>query len=153
MEKKRNPKTFILSIAKHFPADHPRKGEPTNFKEKILAGEKIHTIRGNYEYWKKVCDEVNAGNAIISLRQWSGKPYASPRDPEFLRLEKVGYEMIHISDGIVVIDNYNLTPLRGMTYEITVNDGLTVRDFIDWFKLEKKSLNDGIILHFTDFKY
>jgi hypothetical protein len=47
-------KTYILMIAKNFLATHPRKGQPTNFKEKILAKEKIHTIRHNYAHWEKV---------------------------------------------------------------------------------------------------
>lgn len=103
-------KVFPLMISKAFMSDHPRKGEPTNFREKILLNgvgtvvqkeqdltiyskvlpimlpyhgkydAKIHTIRTNYEYWARIAEEVNAGRGILSLRQWSGSPYNRKRD-------------------------------------------------------------------------
>lgn len=118
-------KIFPLMISKQFMATHPRRGEPTHFREKIELGQnrqqvtatdvvsafhsgegikgwvpKIHTIRTNYEYWARIAEEVNAGRGILSLRQWSGSPYNFKRDGsrpvEFLRLEKMGVQKISI---------------------------------------------------------
>lgn len=58
-----------IMCAKTFPAYHPKAGQPTGFKDSILNGTKLHTLRdkkGNRE----------TGD-IVSLREWSGKPYAS----------------------------------------------------------------------------
>ena len=64
-------KTYVLTISKNFPSTHSKKGTPTNFFYKIKSGDKKHTIRANYELWKKRIDEVNEGKAIISLRTHS----------------------------------------------------------------------------------
>ncbi len=42
----------VLTFSKVFPQKHINAGEPTNFKEKILSGEKIHTIRPETNKWK-----------------------------------------------------------------------------------------------------
>lgn len=107
-------KTYVLTVSRNFPATHPRKGEKTEFVLKIQnglgitckncrevsrfdgdccgylpgqKGEKLHTIRANYDFWKKRIDEVNEGKAILSLRYWTGKPYCSKQE-EFARLDK-----------------------------------------------------------------
>lgn len=46
-------KTHVITLSHSFPATHKRKGEPTNFKEAFLSRSKKHTIRGNYNLWKK----------------------------------------------------------------------------------------------------
>lgn len=73
-------KTYVITVSEKFPTKHKRKGEPTFFRENILAVKKIHTIRNNYEFWKKRIDEVQNGNAVLSIRVWTGKPYASPQE-------------------------------------------------------------------------
>lgn len=91
-------KTYVLTVSRHFPAKHPRRGESTFFPARIQNGlgdshyiqsptSKIHTIRANYDLWKKRIDEVNAGEAVLSLRYWTGKPYNS-KQQEFARLDK-----------------------------------------------------------------
>jgi len=72
-------KRYRLSVSRHFPQYHKRKGEPTYFIEKIMHGvlgvsnlkdenmSKIHTIRGNYDLWSKRMEEVQAGRADIEL--------------------------------------------------------------------------------------
>ena len=63
-------KTYNIMLSVVFPATHPRKGQPTGFKEKVLravckTGErylsdirpKVHTIRANYPLWKKRIEE------------------------------------------------------------------------------------------------
>ena len=98
-------KRYRLSVSRIFPATHPRKGEPTNFREKIynaiyekdgdwsnapgpvshyvfepdfsIRDKKLHTCRANYDLWAKRMAEVQAGRAVIELCYWSDKPYRS----------------------------------------------------------------------------
>jgi hypothetical protein len=115
-----------MMVAKHFPAYHPRKGQPTGFRESILSGEKQHTIR------------AKAGNRFdgdtISLRQWSGRPYASKQ--EQFALCEVMVRPIRLF-GIV---------LRAR------RDGLGASDFCYWFTAGKSLEVDftGYIIHFLN---
>lgn len=81
-------KTYVITLSRHFLANHKRAGEETHFKEKFLLGQgltdydtpsmaKIHTIRANYPLWEKRIKEVQEGRAVLSVRQWTGKPYRS----------------------------------------------------------------------------
>ena len=67
-------------------------GIPWNFP-------KIHTIRTNYQLWEKRINEVQEGNAVLSIRQWSGKPYRS-KQTTILNLTKddgVGIQPLKLS--------------------------------------------------------
>lgn len=146
-------KTYVLTVSKVFMAGHPRASQPTNFRQRILAGTKIHTIRKG-DYWRKVAEEVNAGRAVLSVREWIGRPYNSGQE-EFLRLERMGWQAVRIGN----IDIGQLITVHGtdgsfLAGENTIsaiieNDGLTEDDFWDWFP----KITDGGIIHFTDFRY
>ncbi|HWK58719.1 MAG TPA: hypothetical protein VNQ80_15355 [Parapedobacter sp.] len=148
-------KTYVLTVSKVFLKGHPRAGQPTNFRQLILEGKKIHTIRAG-EYWRKVAEEVNAGNAVLSVRDWIGRPYNSKQD-EFLRLEKMGWqETMVLPYGDVSKDvRIRTNAIHEGSFSsvsekyVAANDGLAVEDFRAWFG---GSLTGGII-HFTDFRY
>ena len=80
-------KKYVITLSQVFPVTHERKGEPTGFKDKFLAAigkadgnwKKFHTIRANYELWKKRFEEIDAGRACLCIRQWTGKPIAVSR--------------------------------------------------------------------------
>lgn len=139
---------------------HPKQGTPTNFKEKILAGEKIHTIRSGI-HWQKVVVMVNLGEAILSLREWSGAPYAS-KQVEIKQFDKLGWQPIrvdHLGKDITSFLVLNTNPvLRSVgkflnldqIQTLAKNDGLSTEDFLAWFK---KDMEAGGILHFTDYRY
>lgn len=82
-------------VSRTFPATHPRKGEATGFIDKVATGEKRHTIRGNYKLWKHRIEQVKAGKAYLSLRYWTGKPYAS-KQTEFMRVYDANIQKIDI---------------------------------------------------------
>lgn len=153
---KDNRKTYVLTVAKTFQKGHPREGEPTNFKEKILSGEKTHTIRMDEKmYWRNAAKEVNQRKAIISIRQWSGKPYCSPQDPEFMRVEHMHVQtIIDHRAAFQVGDKW-----RNVTVKtIASNDGLSEADLLAWFglKIVGKHFDDHFvaqILHFTNMIY
>ena len=85
-KKDMNPKikTYVLMVSTKFPAYHFLNGEPTLFIEKIASGEKITSIRFNYELWRKRFEKINKGEAVLSVRSWEGKPYRSKQIKNFL---------------------------------------------------------------------
>lgn len=161
-------KKYVIMIAATFPATHPRKGEPTFFKEQILDGVmghpkghglklKIHTIRANFPLWEHRIKEVQAGRAVLSFRQWTGKPYKS-KQHEFLQLDKQfgvgiqkltkigggkGWGAAKIEDG--PLPYYD-------AFDFCTNDGLQPLDFVHWFAPYKMDQPLAII-HFTKFRY
>lgn len=145
-------------IAKNFLATHPRKGQPTNFKEKILDKEKIHTIRHNYAHWEKVAKEVNAGTAVLVLKEWIGRPYHS-KQLEIMRLEKITVQLLNLlnknSTNITVVLPLCKRVGTFVTEELLAkNDGLSIEDFNGWFPKEKRTYKEDLaIIHFTDFIY
>ncbi|HOY18152.1 MAG TPA: hypothetical protein PLC89_12680 [Haliscomenobacter sp.] len=147
-------KTYVITVSKFFPGFHPRKGEETGFVEKILSGEKIHTIRGNLELWQKRIAEVQEGKAVLSLRYWSGKPYRSPQ---------VEFKQLTSADGVGIQD---LKFLDGKPYtpfveyrvqdmvELPAKDGLAYDDFESWFSNKQYNLLEAFaIIHFTNYRY
>ena len=158
-------KTYVITLAKTFPAWHPRKGEPTEFLEKFLNGQagmsnaKLHTIRANYPLWEKRIKEVQLGKAVLSIRQWSGRPYCS-KQVEIAMLTAVnvvGIQKLEIIntwgvDRYTVLDNNLLAKFDVGPSELAKNDGLSLEDWLAWFKNYDRSLPMAII-HFTKFRY
>ena len=140
-------KTYILTISEKFPSAHNRAGDKTLFEEKIKQKSKIHTIRENYDFWKKRIDEIQAGRACLSIRKWSGRPYRS-KQIEIFNFTDVGIEKLEWDVLGWFVDSYDndLT-----TKDLAKNDGLSYNDFKSWFKkYPEKSM---AIIHFTDFRY
>lgn len=139
---------MIISYKKQFPW-----GKPTNFKQKILDGTKIHTMREDkLGRWK-------AGRHIHHAHGVRTKNYDCFLENDCVSDQKVRIERskgnkdfvtISINEepfylrqgGIVVFDN-------GMI-ELAKNDGFdSVDDFFKWFDSDFS----GKIIHWTDFKY
>jgi hypothetical protein len=147
-------KTYILMLAKNFPSHHYKGGQPTNFYQKVLDGEKIHTIRINAENWQRKIEEVNAGRAIISIREWSGKPYEKGTSQiELFQLHTCWFENIEKGRNYLIVDESGNAYIEDLNFgKIQNNDGLSVPEFNAWFK----KIDTGeqlIIIHFTDFRY
>lgn len=145
-------KTFVLTVSKQFPKTHAKAGRDTGFVQNIsklfsFENTKIHTIRANYDLWNKRAKEINEGNAILSIRYWSGKPYGS-KQVEICRLEKIGVEKLEDAR------NFVFAPIEGKEVnwsEVAKNDGLTFEDFCEWFKV--RGDKPMAIIHFTNFRY
>lgn len=149
---KKKIKTYVLIVSSSFPAYHPRVGNITYFSEKIRKGEKKHTIRLNYELWKKRIEEVQRGEAILSVREWIGKPYISMQRELFFYsdLSNIGVEKLERDDLGWYINGQDL----GITtLDLAANDGLTKDDFTAWFKGKIKTNKPMAIIHFTEFRY
>lgn len=175
-------KTYVLTLSQAFPAKHPRRGEPTNFRsafnnaqmcfkcrgkkramcmsECIDGFRKVHTIRANYPLWEKRISEVQDGRAVLSVRQWSGKPYCSPQI-EIARLtsdDGVGIQMLQqssIDPSLWFYDTGEETLFfrgREGLENIAYNDGLSLQDWLEWFK-DYDTTQPLAIIHFTGFRY
>lgn len=154
-------KTRIITLSKTFLKGHPKEGELTNFRDKFLSGEKIHTIRANIGYWKKIIDEVNDGVSMLSIRQWSGKPYQSKME-HVADVYKLGMQKISLHDNRALVFDIEPHGVKGSCAEISINqvaknDGLSEPEFMGWFGYGRAVMNGkkiaGIIIHFTDFRY
>ena len=185
--------TYVITVSRAFPKIHKRAGQQTWFVEKInearmpisdepIMGKKIHTIRANYELWKKRFQKIEAGEACLSLRFWSGKPYRS-KQVEFLRLTRedgIGIQKItmrreelpdRILYGAQVLEEGQhiwTGDIRRPVDMYARNDGLTPEDFIAWFaptfeKARKKYATladlstamemEFAVIHFTKYRY
>ena len=148
-------KTYVLTLSKVFPATHPRKGEPTGFRE-AFRNTKLHTIRANYTLWLKRIAEVQRGEAVLSVRQWSGKPYCSKQETIATLTAQDGVGLQQLTDldtnaygfyPCVRVDKRNIDKLL-----VAQNDGLSLEDWLSWFKNYDLSKPLAII-HFTNFRY
>lgn len=158
-------KTFVLVVSRVFPTTHKRAGEETWFVESIkhnlrmecdipFPSGKIHTIRSNYEFWKKRIKQVQKGEAILSIRYWSGKPYHKDDNGigqvEICQLDKdsgIGVQLLEFNGLHGIINGEWITPDI-----LAKNDGLSYPDFKEWFKKYDISKPMAII-HFTKFRY
>lgn len=153
--KEKTYKTYVITLSRNFPTTHPKAGEPTGFGDNLIKT-KLHTIRGNYELWERRFKQIESGEACLSIRQWSGKPYAS-KQVEIANLKKedgIGLQILNFYHGIAP-DALFYPTIDGKpcdSTELANNDGLTLKDWRDWFK--KSDLSKPMaIIHFTNFRY
>ena len=120
---------------------------------------KLHTIRANYDLWAKRFEQVKRGEACISVREWTGKPYRSPQ-VEITRLTQehgIGLQKLDAikasEAGYVDYKLLSFKKHKRVTYEeLAPNDGLTLEDFREWFK-DCDPAKPMAIIHFTKFRY
>ena len=168
-------KTYYLIISEFFPATHHKAGQPTYFADKIEAAGvplmdgymrgitpepkyKYHTIRANYDLWKKRFDEILAGNACLSIREWKGRPYRSGQR-ELTRLTRedgIGIQCLTFEDHFWKSDTLRHPAVDGMPIDdytqISANDGLNAGDWMEWF-LDYNLDSQMAIIQFTKFRY
>ena len=159
--------TYCLTLSKVFPATHPKAGQDTGFKQKLFAAKnnmpcyhpKIHTIRANYSFWRKRFEKIEAGEAVLSIRQWVGKPYGKGSiQIEIMRLTRedgIGLQRLEFDkdrNGSISYNFYNIDGHFPGLIQLAGNDGLSVEDWKTWFKGCDFSKPLAVI-HFTPFRY
>lgn len=167
-------KKYVITLSKVFPTTHPKAGIPTGFEHKLHAAIngwsdhaylKLHTIRANYPLWAKRFEQIERGEAYLSVRQWSGKPYAS-KQVEIARLTKedgIGIQKLYLTDEINMLGEYGIVESTWELFgipgdskvsckQLAYNDGLSYEDWDAWFEKYDKSKPLAII-HFTKFRY
>lgn len=112
-------------------------GKPTNFKEKILAGQKIHTIRE---------DKTNRWK-VERVIQFCYGVRRKTFETKCLGIQRIRIESDKINFKIWVDDKkINETEIVNLAH----NDGFdSVIDFCNWFNKDF----EGKIIHWTDKKY
>jgi len=112
---------------------------------------KIHTIRQNYEYWKKF------EGKDLALFVWEGKPYRS-KQKVFCVKRLVSVQKVLRKSWVTAIhrdDNFRMEfdgKYFAIADDIAHNDGFKTKyEFRDWFN--KYPFGEMAILHFTDFRY
>ena len=149
-------KIYVITLSRSFLSGHKRAGDPTGFREKFLRKEKIHTIRGNYELWKARIEDVQKGEAVLSIREWTGAPYKSPQ-AEIARLTAADGVSVQRLEwlGRWCLETVNGKTLLETTEKLSVlanNDGLELEDWLEWFKKADKA-GPFAIIHFTGLRY
>ncbi len=148
-------KTYVLTVSERFPQTHSRAGEETGFIQNIILDNKIHTIRSNYDLWQKRVVEINAGIARLSVRVWEGKPYRS-KQREVIAFNGVGIEKVVNSNpfgkGMMLCIEKEKNTYMPIMDELAKNDGLSLGDFVEWFK-DYDLTKPMAIIHFTYFRY
>lgn len=138
----------VILFATSFLQNHPRAGEPTDFLPKIILGLNHYRDRVTPKEiamltcgidWTSIDPKyttIRAGRRFkkgdyFSPRIWSGKPYRSSQiiiAPDTLITDTWDFK---IEYGSFYIDRWRVrTP--GLD-KIAKNDGLSRKDFIDWF--------------------
>ena len=116
-----------------------------------ICRHKIHTVRTNLPLWEKRISEIQSGQAVLSIREWTGRPYGSPQK-ELARLtgsDGVGVQALKLKDlfSSTVIDGEKVE-----LPDLAAHDGLSFSDWYDWFR--KVELRQPMaIIHFTKFRY
>lgn len=150
-------KTYVLILSQAFPATHPRSGRSTGFRDKFLSGEKRHTIRANFTLWAKRIHEVQQGEAVISVRQWEGRPYFSRQitlgcvtAESGIGIQKLTFQLDR--DGCASFNFFDIDGKYSELTELAANDGLSVEDWKEWFRGYDSSKPMAVI-HFGKFRY
>jgi hypothetical protein len=151
MEKKK----VILTLGKSFPVKHSKAAQPTGFENKLKLGEKIHTIRYNTNnVWTDRYNGIKSGKKYLSVREWTGRPYNSVQRVLF-RFDNIGLqhiEMVYNTDD--AYPHIWVDGKEASIEEVAKNDGLAVSDFVEWFfGKNKENTFEGVIIHFTKFRY
>lgn len=165
-------KQLVVLLSKTFFPKHRKAGEPTEFRDKVVRGNKRHTVRCNYSYWAERVKKLQEVGGVLSIREWSGKAYRSPQEV-----------ILEVPASLIEVQRLELTRtakryegLQGTFYEwdatvdgqfvdvrkLAHNDGLCTKDFIQFFNPvfeeyakgnpEKLTLTFAVI-HFTTFRY
>lgn len=178
-------KTYIIMLSRKFPKGHRKEGKPTFFKEKFLFGqqcqfcspkdinadnpecdtclrncfpEKYHTIRANYNLWAKRFEEIERGEACISVREWTDKPYRSPQieiarltREHGIGLQKLTFRQVEYQ---CVTGKPRLNGFEPCFPDsvLAANDGLPLIDWLSWFS-KYDHTKPMAIIHFTKFRY
>jgi len=154
----------VITFSRTFPGYHPRKGEQTNFVEKIWEG--LNRCQHTADEWRRwnvselerrlpECvntyaahdftpkyHTVRAGHRWkvgdwFSPRVWSGKPYNSKQiqfAPD-IQIKKV-WRLTIDTEGLFYLDGklFAYPNSDFALVPLAKNDGLEMTDFLNWFK-------------------
>ena len=124
-----------------------------NKKQNDLIPGKIHTIRKNYDFWKKFEGQE------VNLVFWQGKPrHRYSRQIIFCKKKIYSVQKVKFikSNFHFLHSQFFRSPALAMDFRILApNDGFewTGADMLQWFNNDRYKSGDYAIIHFTDFQY
>jgi len=151
MSKIAKPTTVVVILSKDTFENGKKINKPSDFAGKVKTGRKLHTIRGNFEYWDKKIAKMKESGGVLSVRQWSAAPYRSPQEVIIeVTADKVGVQKLELTqrgqyinhttesgesiDSLVMYEYYaQVDGLPVSLLELAKNDGLTENEFVAWF--------------------
>ena len=139
-----------LIIQNTFPDRNSRKGEPTEFRSKIMGGQKTYEVKGQWHKWESKINDVVNRKAVLALKEWAGRPYHSDLIliKELTFMDGVGIEKLDAGfRGWNVNDKESELP----TDRLARGNGMTSDEFNEWFKEALKT--NMCIIHFSEFRY
>ncbi|KAA6316977.1 hypothetical protein EZS27_032801 [termite gut metagenome] len=135
----------VITLSKTFFTGHPRKDEETGFREKVIEGTKIHSCRQNYEYWELKIKRLKKADGVLSIRQWSDKPFCGKQEIiTEVPADVVGIQKLCLWRGfehpaVIGREIFSIN-------ELAKNDGLSLEDYQSWlapaFKENKEDSTD-----------
>lgn len=140
-------KTLKLQMPTEFPYYHKFAEMPTYYKESILSGSKIHSIKKPKYEIEELKFEMNQGNTILNLWQYENHGYGT--QVEIIRtITDAHYTKIEKKEGHWYVGNWKL-PVKAE--RLAVNEGLTLQAFNGLWPLDDyKNLT---LIYFTEFQY
>jgi len=133
---------MILGFKQQFPDK-----TPTRFKEKILSGEKIHSIRAGDRWRPGMSIQMAYGVRTKQYEQFNALVrHELEHCKSVQQLFMTNYQWLEVFVG-----DRELSPPE--INDLLKNDGLTRKQFYDWFFPRGKKIFSGQIVHWTDFKY
>lgn len=85
---------------------------------------------------------------MLSIREWTGKPYKSPQR-ELSVQEEIGLQKLEMTHLGWFVDDADSDV---KTHTIALNDGLLMNDFTEWFRGVKIG-EPMAIIHFSNYRY
>lgn len=149
-----------MMFARTFPAYHPKKGLPTNFIQKIWANPHIEPMNadllglehiGRKNAFLAKGHTIRAGNRwkvgdYFKPLVWSGIPYRSKtiQIASPIMVERVweieiarygsGWQTALNGSRLIYAQEENIISGDGIMNSLAKNDGLSIIDFLDWFR-------------------
>lgn len=150
----KKPKIVNIPFMKYFAvASGEYAGHPTFFEDKIISGEKIHTIRKSFGYWSQRIDNAQkVPGSIYKLSLWSDRPYISKQyqadTGDAKELWYLPIQFKKLTKEILIIGDQEF-PLEMVAYK----DGLPALAFRDWFKSFVDDKEPSIIIGWSQRPY
>ena len=139
---------MILGFKTHFDD-----GVPTNFVEKILSGEKIHTLRQSNRWKTGMYLHMATGVRTKKYKQFNkDRPDLQMLEARQNVVMKKMFCPLDLSiTHQIIVDGRRLNLFERSRFRD--NDGLTFEQFDKWFFPGNQMLWWGQLIHWTDFKY
>jgi hypothetical protein len=140
-------KTLRLQIPTFYPYYHRFAEMQTCYKDSILSGNKIHSIQKLKYVIEEIKQEINQGNTILKLWEYTNSGYGTQAET-FATILDTHYSELIKKAAHWYVGKWKL-PIKEQV--LAANEGLTVQAFNGLWP--ERDYNNLTIIYFTDFQY